>query len=384
MSKRDYYQVLGVNKNATEDEIKKAYKKAALQYHPDRNPDNKEAEEKFKEAAEAYEVLSNADKRSRYDRFGHAGVGSSAASGGSGGFSNMEDIFSQFGDIFGGDGFDSFFGGNRGGRRAQGTKGSNLRVKLKMRYDEIIKNTTKTIKVKKYVKCNSCNGSGAKDAASIKTCGTCAGNGQVKRIQQTFMGQMQTVTTCPTCNGSGSAIVNKCTNCKGDGRVFGEETINLDVPAGVEEGMRMSVGGRGNAGEQGGPAGDLFVEIEEDAHDELKRKGESVIYDLHLSIPEAILGTEVEVPTITGKVKVKIPEGTQSGKILKLKGKGFPNVNNPHSKGDQLISVNLYTPTNLSGEEKNIIEKLANSSNFKPNSKKPEKSFFDRVRDLFD
>ncbi len=388
MAKRDFYEILGVTKSAGADEIKKAYRKVAMQHHPDRNPGDKAAEDKFKEAAEAYEVLSDADKKSKYDRFGHAGVGTSAASGGQGGgFGNMEDIFSQFGDIFGEDGgpFGSFFGGGRsqGGGRQRGSRGSNLRVKLKLSYEELIKTTQKTIKVKKYLACKPCNGNGAKDSASIQNCSTCQGSGQVRRVQNTFMGQMQTVTTCPTCQGAGNSIVNKCTSCKGDGRIFGEETITIDVPAGVAEGMQMSVSGKGNAGERGGSNGDLLVLIEEEKHAELNREGLNVLYDLNISFPDAVLGTELEVPTIGGKAKIKIPEGTHSGKIFRLKGKGFPNVNNTYEKGDQLIHLNVWTPQTLSSEEKNMLEKLGQSSNFKPGSKKQDKSFFDKVRDAF-
>ncbi len=387
MAKRDFYEILGVSKGAGSDEIKKAYRKVAMQFHPDRNPGDKAAEDKFKEAAEAYEVLSDGDKKARYDRFGHAGVGSSAASGGGqGGNMNMDDIFSQFGDIFGDSGFGSFFGGNgnRQGGRARGTRGSNLRVKLKMTYEDLIKNTKKTIKVKKYVVCTTCSGNGAKDSASIQNCGTCQGSGQVRRLQQTFIGQMQTVTTCPTCNGSGSNIVNKCTPCKGDGRVYSEETIDLEVPAGVQDGMQLSVGGRGNAGERGGPAGDLLVLIEEEKHPELSREGNNVLYDLHISFPDATLGTEIEIPTIGGRAKIKIPEGTHGGKIFKLKGKGFPNVNNTYDKGDQLVHLNVWTPQSLTSDEKKMLQQLQQSNNFKPGKKSGnEKSFFDKIREAF-
>jgi molecular chaperone DnaJ len=386
MAKRDFYEILSVSKSASTEEIKKAYRKTAMQYHPDKNPGDKAAEEKFKEAAEAYEILSDGDKKAKYDRFGHAGVGSSAASGG-GHHGSMEDIFSQFGDIFGedGGGFGSFFGGGRqsSGGRQRGARGSNLRVKLKMSYEDIIKTTQKTIKVKKYIGCTTCKGNGAKDAASIQNCGTCQGSGQVRRMQNTFLGQMQTVTTCPNCNGAGTSILHKCTSCKGDGRIFGEDTITIDVPAGVQEGMQMSVSGKGNAGERGGGAGDLLVLIEEEKHADLNREGLNVLYDLNISFPDAVLGTEMEIPTIGGKAKIKIPEGTHSGKIFKLKGKGFPNVNNSYEKGDQLVYINVWTPQELSSEEKKALEKLRESSNFKPGSKKQEKSFFDKVRDAF-
>ncbi len=259
MAKRDYYEILGVAKNASADEIKKAYRKVAMQYHPDRNPGDKAAEEKFKEAAEAYEVLSDGDKKAQYDRYGHAGVSGNGRGGHS---QNMEDIFSQFGDIFGEDIFGSFFGGGggqrrRGGQRARGTRGSNLRIKLKMNYEEIAKGVTKNIKVKKYVGCNTCSGSGAKDKGSVQTCGTCGGSGQVRKVTSTFLGQMQTVTTCPTCNGEGTTITAKCNDCKGEGRVYGEETVSIDIPAGVQEGMQLNISGKGNAGERGGMPGDL-------------------------------------------------------------------------------------------------------------------------------
>ncbi|OJW83441.1 MAG: molecular chaperone DnaJ [Bacteroidetes bacterium 46-16] len=389
MSKRDYYEVLGVAKGASADEIKKSYRKIALQYHPDRNPGNKDAEEKFKEAAEAYDVLSNTDKRAQYDRFGHAGMGG-ASSGGYGGHGmRMEDIFQNFGDIFGDDIFGSFFGGGGrqgGGRRHGGTRGANLRVKLKMDYAEIANGATKKIKVKKYVSCNVCHGSGAKDKGSVQTCNTCGGSGQVRRVTQTFLGQMQTVTTCPTCNGEGTQITAKCGNCKGEGRVYGEETLSLDIPAGVYEGMQLSMGGRGNAGERGGPPGDLLIVIEEEKHAHLKRQDLDVIYHLHISFPDAVLGTQVEVPTISGKAKIKVPAGTQSGKIFRLKDKGFPAFQG-YEKGDQLVEVNVWSPQHLSNEEKEMLEKLKQSGNFQPGPEakqmKEDRSFFDKIKDAF-
>ncbi len=384
MSKRDYYEILGVSKSATADEIKKSYRKVAMQYHPDRNPGDKPAEEKFKEAAEAYEVLSDAEKRAQYDRFGHKGVSGNGRGGG--GASNMEDIFSQFGDIFGDDIFGSFFGGgnqrSRSGQRSRGVRGSNLRVKLKLTYEEIAKGVTKQIKVKKHVGCNTCGGSGAKDKNSSQTCGTCGGSGQVRKVTNTFLGQMQTVTTCPTCNGEGSVITAKCHNCKGEGRVYGEETVSIDIPAGVQEGMQLSVGGKGNAGERGGTPGDLIILIEEEAHKELHRDGLNVAYELHLTFPDAVFGIQGEVPTIDGRVKIKIPPGTQSGKIFRLKGKGFPAVNS-YEKGDQLIYVNVWTPQHVSAEEKSMLEKMNGSSNFQPKPEKSDKSFFDKVREMF-
>ena len=385
MTKKDYYEILGVSKSASAEEIKKAYRKVAMQHHPDRNPGNKEAEERFKEAAEAYEVLSDVDKKAKYDRYGHA-----AFAPGSGGFSgstnvNMEDIFSQFGDIFGDDIFGSFFGGSRrssGGGRGHGTRGSNLRIKLKLNFEEMSKGVTKNIKVKKYIPCTTCNSSGAKDKGSIQTCTTCGGSGQVRKVTSTFLGQMQTVSTCPTCNGEGTTITNKCSVCKGEGRVYGEETVNINIPAGVQEGMQLSLSGKGNAGERGGMAGDLIILIEEEAHKELQRDGLNVAFELHISFPDAVFGINVEVPTIDGRAKIKIPPGTQSGKIFRLKGKGFPEVNG-YGRGDQLIHVNIWTPQNVTHEEKEMLDQMNNSPNFKPQPGKSEKSFFDKVKEVF-
>ena len=384
MSKRDYYEVLGVTKSSSGDEIKKAYRKTAMQFHPDRNPGDKGAEDKFKEAAEAYEVLSDGDKKAKYDRFGHQAFGP-----GTSGFhnTNTEDIFSHFGDIFGDDIFGNFFGGGgrRGGSssgRARGTRGSNLRIKLKLNFEEMAKGVSKNIKVKKYVPCNVCGGSGAKDKNSVQTCSTCGGNGQVKKVTNTFLGQMQTVTTCPACNGEGTTVTAKCTNCKGEGRMYGEETVNVDIPAGVQEGMQLSLSGKGNAGERGGGAGDLLILVEEEAHKELHRDGLNVAFELHISFTDAAFGTQVEVPTIDGKAKIKVPPGTQSGKIFRLKSKGFPEVNG-YNRGDQLIHVSVWTPQNLSSEEKNILEKLGSSPNFKPQPVKSDKNFFERVKEVF-
>jgi molecular chaperone DnaJ len=385
MSKRDYYEILGVSKGASSDEIKKAYRKVAMQYHPDRNPGDKSAEEKFKEAAEAYEVLSDNDKKAQYDRYGHAGVAGNGR-GGYGGGMNMEDIFSQFGDIFGEDLFGSFFGGggarSRGNQRGRGIRGSNLRVKLKLTYEEIAKGVNKNIKVKKYVGCKTCGGSGAKDKGSVQNCQTCGGSGQVRRVQNTFLGQMQTVTTCPACGGEGTTITAKCATCKGEGRLYSEETVSIDIPAGVQEGMQLNISGRGNAGERGGPAGDLIVLIEEEPHKELHREGLNVAYELWLSFTDAVFGTQLEVPTIDGRAKIKIPPGTQSGKVFRLKGKGFPAINT-YQKGDQLIQVNVWTPQHLSAEEKTVLEKLSHSPNFKPHPEKGGKNFFDKIKEMF-
>jgi len=387
MAKRDYYEVLGVAKGASADEIKKAYRKIALQFHPDRNPGNAEAEEKFKEAAEAYDVLSNSDKKAQYDRFGHAGMGGGGNAGFGGGGMRMEDIFSNFGDVFGDDMFGSFFGGGgrQGGGRRQGTRGANLRVKLKMDYGEIANGANKKIKVKKYVTCDSCSGSGAKDKNAVQTCGGCGGSGQVRRVTNTFLGQMQTVTTCPTCNGEGTQITSKCASCKGEGRQYGEETISIDIPAGVQEGMQLSMSGKGNAGERGGANGDLLILIEEEKHAELKRHELDVLYHLYISFPEAVLGTTVEVPTIDGRAKIKVPAGTQSGKIFRLKGKGFPAFQS-YEKGDELVEINVWSPQNLTNEEKDMLEKLSHSPNFKPGAQqanKEDRSFFDKIKDAF-
>lgn len=389
MSKRDYYEILGVQKGASADEIKKAYRKVAMQYHPDRNPGDNAAEEKFKEAAEAYEVLSDTNKKAQYDRFGHAGM--SGAAGGGGGFSGqggmrMEDIFSNFGDVFGDDMFGSFFGGGRqggGGGRQRGSRGSNLRVKIKMNYAEIANGANKKIKVKKHVSCNTCSGSGAKDSNSVQTCTTCQGSGQVRRVTSTFLGQMQTVTACPACHGEGVTITAKCGSCKGEGRVYGEETVSIDLPAGVQEGMQMSMSGRGNAGERGGAAGDLLILIEEEKHPELTRDGLDVQYILPVTFPDVVFGTQAEVPTVEGKAKIKIPAGTQSGKIFRLKGKGFPELNG-YQKGDQLVQVKVWTPQTLTDEEQKAIERMRNSENFQPGEEaKKERSFFDKIKDAF-
>lgn len=385
MSKRDYYDILGVSKSASAEEIKKAYRKLAIKYHPDKNPNDKSAEEKFKEAAEAYEVLSSPDKKQRYDQFGHAGVGG-AAGGGYGGGMNMEDIFSQFGDIFGGGSpFDSFFGGgqSRGGGGRRVAKGSNLRIKVKLTLDEIANGAEKKIKVNKQISCKACDGTGAKDKSSVSTCKTCGGSGSVRRVTNTILGQMQTTATCPTCHGSGQQITAKCNVCHGDGTVRGEETISINIPAGVSEGMQLSMAGKGNAAPNGGIPGDLIILIEEIPHETLKREGNNVVYDLHVSIPDAALGASVEVPTIDGKAKIKIEPGTQSGKLLRLKGKGIPEVNSYH-RGDQIIHVNIWTPKALNNEERALLEKLRESPNFKPQPGKHDKSFFDKMKEYFE
>lgn len=392
MAKRDYYEILGVDKNADKKAIKKAYRKKAIKYHPDKNPDDKEAEEKFKEAAEAYEVLHDDQKRAKYDRYGHAGVSGNAAGGGgfrTRGGMTMEDIFSQFGDIFGegGSPFESFFGGGRRGgggqrRRTTGKKGSNLRIKVALTLEEIANGVTKKIKVQKYSKCSECNGSGAKDSSSVKTCETCKGSGFVRQVSSTFLGQMQTTRTCPSCNGKGETITDACKACGGAGRQRNEEKIEIDIPAGVEDGMQLSMRGYGNAGANGGPAGDLLINIQEKEHKYLKRDGQNLNYDLYINFADAALGTSIKVPTIHGKVKIKVPAGTQSGKILRLRGKGLPAVQS-YGKGDQLIHVNVWTPKDLSPDEKEILKDLRDSENFKPQPGKAEKGFFDRMKDYF-
>ncbi len=384
MAKRDYYEILEVNKNATPEEIKKAYRKKALQFHPDKNPDNKEAEEKFKEAAEAYEVLSNAEKKQRYDQFGHAGVGGAAGGGFGGGFTDVEDIFSAFGDIFGGHfgGFGGFSGGrSRGGRRV--SRGSDLRVKVKLNLKEVIEGAEKKIKVKKYVACDHCNGTGAKNSSAYSTCGTCRGSGQVTRIANTLLGQMQTSSTCPTCQGDGKVITDKCKHCAGEGVITDEEVISIKIPAGVGEGMQLNVSGRGNTGRRGGINGDLLVVIAEEDHPDLVRDGNNLIYNLFLSFPEITLGTTSEIPTADGKVKVKIDAGTQPEKILRLRGKGIPDVNG-YGKGDLLVRVHVWIPKHLSNEEKRTLEKLQTSPGFQGGPSDSEKSFFEKMKDMFE
>ena len=382
MEKRDYYEVLGVSKSADATEIKKAYRKLALKYHPDKNPGDKEAEEKFKEAAEAYDVLSNEEKRHRYDQFGHAGVGG-AGQGGFGGGMSMDDIFSQFGDIFGSfGGFIGFggFGGGRGSRRVN--RGTNLRVKVKMSLQEIATGIEKKIKVKKYVACQHCNGTGARDGKSYSTCSTCKGSGQVTRVQNTILGAMQTTSTCPTCEGEGKIINEKCTFCNGEGVLMSEEVISINIPAGVAEGMQLSLSGKGNAARRGGVNGDLIVLIEEEEHPELVRDGNDLLYNVFIGYPEAVLGETVEIPTIEGKVKVKIEAGTQPGRILRLRGKGLPDVNG-YGKGDLLAKVNVWIPKNLSKDEKKLVEKMRETEGFKPGSG-DKKSIFSKMKDFFD
>jgi len=383
MSKRDYYEILEVSKSASADEIKKAYRKKAIKFHPDKNPGDKKSEENFKEAAEAYEVLSDPDKRQRYDQYGHAGVGSAAGGGFNGGNMNMDDIFSHFGDIFGGH-FGGFggFGGQQQSRGQRVRRGSDLRVKVKLTLAEIAAGVEKKIKVKKYVSCSICSGSGAAKGSSSTTCPTCNGQGRVTRVQNTILGQMQTAAECPTCGGDGKIVKEKCTHCNGEGIVREDEVITINIPAGVAEGMQLSVSGKGNAARRGGVNGDWLVLVEEEAHPELIRDENDLIYNLLLTVPMATLGGSVEVPTVEGKVKVTIAPGTQPGKVLRLRGKGLPSVNQ-YGTGDLLVNIGVYIPENLNKDEKAAIEKLSKSDNVKPNAT-ASRNFFAHFRNMFD
>ncbi len=369
MAKRDYYEILGVDKNASQDEIKKLYRKIAIKYHPDKNPGDKDAEEHFKEAAEAYEVLSNPEKRAQYDRFGHSGM---RGGGFSGGGMSMEDIFSQFGDIFGGSAFESFFGGG-GGMRGQGRRGTNLRIKLKLTLEEIANGVEKKIKVKRHI---------LADGVSFKNCPTCNGTGQIRKVVNTMLGQMVSSSTCHSCHGSGKTIDKKPAGVDNTGLSQKEEVISIRIPAGVADGMQLSMSGKGNMGPGGGHPGDLLIIIEEIDNDLLKRDGNNVIYDLHVSFIDAALGSSHEVTTLDGKVIIKVEPGTQSGKILRLRGKGIKDIDG-FGRGDQLIYVNVWTPKVLNSEEKKILESLRESKNFKPAPGKNEKGFFERMKEFF-
>jgi len=391
MEKRDYYEVLEISKDASADQIKKAYRKKAIQYHPDKNQGDKEAEAKFKEAAEAYEVLSNADKRARYDQFGHAGVSGAAGNGGpfggggfGGGFGggmSMDDIFSMFGDVFGGHSSGGGFGGSSQSRRQ--FKGSDLRVKVKLTLQEISTGVEKKFKLKKYVACSHCNGSGAEKGSQATTCSTCHGSGSVIRNQQTILGTMQTRATCPTCGGEGKIVKNKCKECGGEGLVYGEEVVTVNIPAGVADGMQLSMSGKGNAGKHNGVPGDLIIVIQEEKNtSELEREGNNLRYDLLLDFATAALGGTVEIPTIDSKVKIKIEAGTQPGKLLRLRGKGIPDING-YGKGDILVNISIYVPETLTKEEKKLLEELKDAANFTP-SKTIKDKIFKKFKRWFD
>lgn len=383
MTKRDYYEILDVPRTATPEEIKKAYRKMAIKYHPDKNPDDPGAEAKFKEAAEAYEILSDADKKQRYDRYGHDGVKGMPG----GGFNmSMDDIFSHFGDIFGG-GFGNAFGeqfgfGTRGRSRRRVNRGTNLRVKVKLTLEEISTGVEKKIKVSKYVPCDHCNGTGAEKGASMNTCPTCHGQGHITRVTSTFLGQMQTSSTCPTCDGEGTVIGTKCNKCYGNGIVKGEEVISVRIPAGVADGMQLSMSGKGNAAARGGIPGDLLILVEEHENELFTRDGNNLIYEHFISLPDAALGAMIDIPTLEGKARIKIDPGTQSGKILRLKSKGLPDING-YGRGDLLVNITVWTPRNLTREERSILEKFKDSENFKPNPSSKDKGFFARMKDIF-
>ncbi len=381
MAKRDYYDILGISKGASADEIKKAYRKMAVKFHPDKNPDDKEAEAKFKEAAEAYEVLSNADKRARYDQFGHAGMGGAAGGGGfGGGGMNMEDIFEQFGDIFGGafggsrggGGFGGF-GGGRGGGGRRVFKGSNLRVRVKVTLEDIANGVEKRLRIKRQVPA---------DNISFKNCTTCNGTGQTYRVTNTILGQMQTSTTCPNCNGLGQTIDKKPAEADEYGMIRKEETVSVKIPAGVMDGMQLKVSGKGNAGPMGGVNGDLIVVIEEEKHPDLERDGNNLHYELYISMPDAVLGTKAEVSTVSGKARIKLDAGTQPGKVLRLRNKGLPSVEG-YGTGDLLVHVNVWIPKDITNEQKRLFEKMQQEPEFVPNPGKGEKSFFDKVKEMF-
>jgi len=376
MAKRDYYEVLGVDRNATKDDLKKAYRKLAMQYHPDRNPDNKEAEEKFKEAAEAYEILSDDDKKARYDRFGHEGVRGSGF--GSQGFSDINDIFSHFSDIFGGASiFDDFFGGGQRrarSRGARGVAGSDLKVSLKLTLEEIAEGTSKKIKIKKQVKCDECNGSGAEAGTSTKTCPVCQGTGEIKTISRSVFGQFVNITTCNNCNGEGTVVDTPCKKCLGDGRIQDDSFLNINVPAGVHEGSYMTMRSEGNAGKRGGPSGDVIVIFQEAPHEYFLREGDDIIFDLHVNFPEAALGSEVEIPTLNGKAVLKIDPGTQPGKLLKMKHKGIKHLNHTGS-GDQIVRINVEVPKKLNSKEKELLKELSSMPNFNSENNQGKKFF---------
>jgi molecular chaperone DnaJ len=391
MTNRDYYEILGVKREASAVEIKSAYRKLALQYHPDRNPGNTEAEAKFKEAAEAYEVLSNPDKRQRYDRFGHAGVRGNGGAGGGAGFQDINDIFSAFNDIFSGSAsggiFDEVFGArSRGGRaRGAGRPGGDLRIKLPLTLEEIAEGSEKKIKVRKFVACATCKGTGAEGAAGYDTCATCKGAGEIRQVSRSVFGQFINVQPCPHCQGEGRIIKNKCRDCGGEGRLKEEETIPVAVPPGVLEGNYLTLRGAGNAGIRGGEAGDLRIEIEELPHEHFKREGLDVYHDIYISFPDAVLGTEVEVPTLKGRARLQIDSGVQSGRVLRMRERGLPELNSL-GRGDQMVRVNVWTPKKVTDHEARLLEELRQSASFTPAPDEREqerKSFFSKVKDVF-
>lgn len=381
MAKRDYYEVLGVSKTATVDEMKKSYRKLAMKYHPDKNPGDKEAEEKFKEAAEAYEVLSDDQKRAQYDRFGHAGMG------GAGSYSarGFEDIFSQFGDIFGDSSpFGDFFGGSTGGRRRRrrGQRGADIRIKLGLTLEQVANGVEKKIKLNRHVVCQVCNGTGAEDGTAFHTCPTCQGTGEIRQQAGGGFFQQIVVSTCPTCQGEGRIIASNCKSCEGTGRVKEEDVVVVKIPPGVQEGMNLSVRGRGNAGLKGGSPGDLIVQIEEKAHEHFERDGDNLIHELFISFPDAALGTQVEVPTLDKSVRIKINPGTQAGKMVRLRGKGLPNING-YGTGNLLVHINVWTPETLSAKEKDILKAFRDSANFTPKPTQEQKGLFAKIREFF-
>ena len=388
MAKRDYYEVLGVDKNASADDIKKAYRKMAIKYHPDKNPGDKEAEEKFKEAAEAYSVLSDADKKARYDQFGHAGV-EGAGPDFSGGFGNLNDILNDlFGGAFGGgfggfSGFGGGFGGQRGQRQQRVYRGRDIRVRVKLTLEEIAKGVEKEISIEKNVPCTECGGKGAKNSSDIKSCPACNGTGQVQRVVNSFLGQTVTYSTCQQCGGEGKIISNPCRSCNGTGLVRKRETIKVKIPAGVEAGMQLTLQGEGHAAKNNGINGDLLVVIEEQEHPNLKREGNNLYYTKVVSVVDAMLGAEVSIPCLDGDYKIKIEPGTQSGEVVRLRGRGLPSVNGYGGTGDLYVKIAVWIPKKLNKEEKAIIEKLRENESFKPNPTKEDKSFFDRLKDLF-
>ncbi|MEX0856887.1 MAG: molecular chaperone DnaJ [Balneolaceae bacterium] len=391
MTNRDYYEILGLDKSSSEAEIKKAYRKMAMKYHPDRNKGNEEAIKKFKEASEAYEVLKDPQKKAQYDQYGHAGVNGNGGYGGPGvDFDNMgfEDIFSRFGDIFGGGFFgeDVFGGGGRGrarSRREPGQPGSDMKIRMPLTLEEIAFGSDKKLKIKKQIKCDVCDGTGAETEADFETCGTCNGMGEVRQVTRTMLGQMVNVQACPTCQGEGRIIKNKCKKCSGEGRIKGEETVKINIPSGVSNGNYITLRGQGNAGRRGGSAGDLIVLIEEKEHEHFERNGNNIYYNLTLSIPDAVLGTEVQVPTLKGKAKLKIEPGTQPGKMLRMRGRGIKGLHNS-GEGDEYVRVNIYMPQELSQEEKKAIESFRESDNFDASKMDAsEKSFFSKMKDVF-